>query len=296
MMRGRRAGAPMAVLAATLATILATVVPACLAGDAGAAPPERIVSINICGDLLALGLAPRERIASVTFLAADAIWSPIAERAAGVPQNYGNAEEVLAFDPDLILAGRYTARPTVNLLKRLGYAVLELDVAQSLDDARAQIRAAATAMQVREAGEAMIAHLDARIDAARAARPDVRPLAVVYSPNGFTLGPRSLSGALIAIAGFDNLAERAGIERVGQLPLEQLLLAEPDILIVEAEHSHAPAMATEFLAHPALDALRARVTVAEIPRPLWSCPGPWLSDALDRLLAARARARRPARP
>lgn len=276
--------------------LLATLLGACLPGEAAAAPPERIVSINICGDVLALGLAPRERIASVTFLAADPIWSPIAERAAGVPQNYGNAEEVLALEPDLILAGRYTARPTVNLLKRLGYPVLELDVAQSLDDARAQIRAAAAAMQVHAAGEAMIADLDARIDAARALLPAHRPLAVVYSPNGFTLGPRSLSGALIDIAGFDNLAERAGIERVGQLPLEQLLLAEPDILIVEAEHTHAPAMATQFLAHPALADLRARVIVAEIPRPLWSCPGPWLSDALERLLAARSLARRPASP
>jgi iron complex transport system substrate-binding protein len=275
---------------------LAGFLAASLYANVGAAPPQRIVSINICGDLLALSLAPRSHIASVTFLAADPTMSPIADRAGGVAQNYGMAEEVLAFNPDLVLAGRYTARATVNLLKRLGYEVLEFDVAESLDDARAQIRAAAAAMGVGQAGERMIATLDARIDATLAARGRQRPLALVYGPNGFTLGPRSLSGSLIEIAGFENLAARAGIVRIGQLPLEQLLLAKPDVLLVETESLHAPAMATQILSHPALRDLRRRITVVEIPRPLWSCPGPWMADALDHLEAARLSVRTRAIP
>ena len=271
--------------------VLAALAAACLFGHAGAAPPQRIVSINICGDLLALSLAPRARIASVTFLAADPIMSPIADRATGITQNYGRAEEVLALNPDLVLAGRYTARATVNLLERLGYEVLEFDIAESLDDARAQIRTAAAAMGVPDAGEEMIATLDARIESSLSGQGEERPLAVVYGPNGFTLGPRSLSGSLVEIAGFENLAERAGIVRVGQLPLEQLLLAKPDVLLVETESLHAPSMATQILSHPALEDLRDRITVVEIPRPLWSCPGPWMADALDHLAAARAAVR-----
>lgn len=259
-----------------------------LIGASGASPPERIVSINICGDLLALSLVPRERIASVTFLASDPMTSPIAERAAGIAPNHGKAEEVLALDPDLVLAGRYTARATVNLLRRLGYAVLELDIAETLNDARAQIRAAAAAMGTRATGEHMIATLDARIRAARRTENGQRPLAVVYGPNGFTLGPRSLSGSLVAIAGFDNLADRTGILRTGHLPLEQLLLAAPDVLILETEHARAPAMAMQILSHPALTALGDRITIVQIPRALWSCPGPWLADALHTLAAARA--------
>ena len=270
------------------ALLLCGTVAAFVLSEVSASPPQRIVSINICGDLLALSLAPRERIASVTFLAADPIISPIADRTEGIALNYGKAEEVLSFGPDLVLAGRYTARATVNLLHRLGYPVLEFDIAQSLDDARSQIRAAAGAMGVQEAGEEMIATLDTRIASARADDDGDRPLAVVYGPNGYTLGPRSLSGSLIEIVGFENLAARAGIVGVGHLPLERLLLAEPDVLIAEAEHGHAPAMATQILAHPAMRRLRHRITVTEIPRPLWSCPGPWLADALDHLVAARS--------
>jgi iron complex transport system substrate-binding protein len=275
---------------------LAGVLLASLFGTAGAAPPQRIVSINICGDLLALSLAPRARIASVTFLAADALISPIAEAADGVPLNYGKAEEVLAFEPDLVLAGRYTTRATVALLERLGYPVIELDIAQSLDDVRTQIRVAAAAMGVVAAGEDMIATLDARMEAAAAQRGANRPLAAVYGPNGFTPGSRTLSGSLIELAGFENLAARAGIRHWGSLSLESLLLARPDVLIVEAEGNHAAALANQVLAHPALVDLRSRITVAAVPRPLWSCPGPWIVDALDRLAAARAAVHERSRP
>lgn len=267
---------------------LAGVALASLFVDVDAAPPQRIVSINICGDLLALSLAPRSRIASVSFLAADPIMSPIAKLADGVPLNYGKAEEVLAFEPDLVLAGRYTTRATVALLERLGYPVIELDIVQSLDDVRAQIRVAAAAMGVVAAGEKMIATLDARIEAAAAEQGASRPLAAVYGPNGFTPGPRTLSGSLIELAGFENLAARAGIRTWGNLSLESLLLARPDVLIIEAEGDHAHALANQILSHPALLDLRERITVAAVPRPLWSCPGPWIVDAMDRLAAARA--------
>jgi iron complex transport system substrate-binding protein len=265
-------------------------------GNVGAAPPQRIVSINICGDLLALSLAPRSRIASVSFLAADPIMSPIAKLADGVPLNYGKAEEVLAFEPDLVLAGRYTTRATVALLERLGYTVIELDIAESLDDVRTQIRVAAAAMGVVAAGEDMIATLDARIEAAAAEQHESRPLAAVYGPNGFTPGPRTLSGSLIELAGFENLAARAGILYWGNLSLENLLLARPDVLIIEAEGDHAHALASQILAHPALLDLRQRIIVAAVPRPLWSCPGPWIVDAMDRLAAARAAVHQRSRP
>lgn len=282
-----RVDAPRIVLACLLAAFV-------VHGAMAAPPPVRIVSINICGDLLALTLAPPERIASVTFLAADPNTSPLADRAQGVALNYGKAEEVLTFDPDLVLAGRYTARASVALLERLGLTVVELDVAHSLEDVRGQIRTAARAMGVSEAGEQMIASLDTRIATAASPHDGERPLAAVFGPNGFTAGPRTLSGALMELAGFDNLAARAGIEHWGSLSLEQLLLARPRVLIVEAEERNTPALATQLLAHPALARLRDEATVVQVPRPLWSCPGPWIADALDRLTAARAAIR--ARP
>ena len=45
----------------------------------------RIVSINLCTDQLLLLLAPRSRIASVSHLAANPLYSAYADRAGGLP-------------------------------------------------------------------------------------------------------------------------------------------------------------------------------------------------------------------
>ena len=82
------------------------------------AKPKRIVSLDLCTDQLLIDLVPRERIAAVTHLAADASVSAIPEKARGLPITHGGAEDVLARDPDLILAGPWGVAGTVSLLQR----------------------------------------------------------------------------------------------------------------------------------------------------------------------------------
>ncbi|MCB1809381.1 MAG: ABC transporter substrate-binding protein, partial [Candidatus Competibacteraceae bacterium] len=81
-----------------------------------AALPQRIVSLNLCTDQWLLLLAERNRIASLTWLSADPEESPLAAEAQGIVLNYGQAEDIIPLQPDLILAGTYTARFTVDLL------------------------------------------------------------------------------------------------------------------------------------------------------------------------------------
>ncbi|NIQ93173.1 MAG: ABC transporter substrate-binding protein, partial [Desulfuromonadales bacterium] len=52
------------------------------------------VSLNLCADQLVLQLLERRRIASISFVGADPLYSPVAEEAAGIPLNHGQAEEV----------------------------------------------------------------------------------------------------------------------------------------------------------------------------------------------------------
>jgi iron complex transport system substrate-binding protein len=102
--------------------------------------PQRIVSLNMCVDELVLRLAEPQNIASVTWLSRDPKNSNVAELGARIPVNHGLAEEIIPLNPDLIIAGIYTARTAVAMLKRVGIPVLEIGVPKSLDDIRAQIR------------------------------------------------------------------------------------------------------------------------------------------------------------
>lgn len=255
---------------------------ACAAGAAHGEPPRRVASLHLCADQLLLALADRAQIASVTFLAAEPLASVMAEAAHGIPANRGKAEEIVALHPDLVLAGPFSARATVDLLRRLGLRVLDLPLATGFDEIRGQITLVADALGHPARGARLIAQLDARLR--DVAQPAIRPAAVLYQPGGFTARPGSLEDAVMTAAGLDNLAAR--LDRgSGRVALETLVAAAPALLIVGGEADHLPAQQVRLLAHPALAGLAA--PVVRIPAKLWTCGGWFTAGAVAMLAEAR---------
>ncbi len=256
---------------------------------AGAQEPHarpRVVSLNLCTDELALRLADPGQVLSVTHLARDPLSSNVADLARDVPVNRGLAEEVVPLKPDLVLAGAYTARSATAVLRRLGFEVVELTEPQTLDEAYAQIRMVAARLGVPERGAAMVREMEA----AFARLPPVvgpRPTAVVLRPNGFTTGRGSLADELMEKAGLANLAGRLPTDKMGQLALEEIVRAAPDLVVVNADEAAPPSLADALLHHPALAPFKDR-TLA-LPLKLWTCAGPDLAEAATLLAAARAR-------
>lgn len=250
------------------------------------AQPRRIVSLNVCSDQLLLLLADPSRIASLSFLAAEPASSAMAAQAKGFHLNRGRAEEILPLEPDLVLAGAYGARSTVALLRRLGYPVVEMPLATSLSDVAAHIRMVATVVGEGAKGERLIANFGARLKAIPKPPPGPRPVAVLFEPNGITSGQGTLADAVMAAAGFDNLARRLGVSGVGQVPLEAVVAARPDALILGRLAAEHPSLATASLAHPAL-AQAASGAVANLPHHLWACPIPAVADAVAALALLR---------
>ncbi len=254
-----------------------------LAAPPAAAMPRRVVSLNLCTDQLALALAAPGQLASVTWLARDPAVSAEWRRAADIPVNHGQAEDVVAQAPDLALAGRYTARMAVALLRRLGVTVVEFSPPGSLDDVRAQIREAAAALDRRDAGEAAVAEFDRTLPPPPTGP---RPVAVVYQPNGATVGAGSLIDSVLSAAGFDNLATRLALDTYGRLPLDVLVAGRPDVLVVN-EMRGRPSLAEAMTRHAALDRYWQNGAALEMPQALWICGGPFTARAVARLAAWR---------
>jgi iron complex transport system substrate-binding protein len=246
--------------------------------------PQRIVSMNLCTDELVLRLADRRNIASITWLSRDPNSSNVADLAQGVPINHGVAEEIIPLKPDLVLAGIYTTRAPVALLKRAGMRIVDADVPRSFEDVRRQYRDIAALLGEEERGEHIIAEMDSNLARLASERPSVPPTAILLNPNGFTVGRGSVIDEVITRAGLENAAVRLGIGEYGQVPLEIITMNPVDVLIVSSYRDGPPAMATDLLRHPVFSRLSDRTRVVVIPDRLWNCSGPALVEAVERLM------------
>jgi iron complex transport system substrate-binding protein len=246
--------------------------------------PHRIVSMNLCTDELVLRLADRQNIASITWKAREPDQSNVVDLAQGIPINHGLAEEIIPLKPDLLLAGIYTTRPTVALLKRAGIRAVDADVMRSFDDVRQQYREVAALLGEQERGERVIAEMDSNLARLARERPSVPPTAIVLHANNYTFGGGSLIDEVVTHAGFENMATRLGIGESGQVPLEIITMNPVDVLIVSSYRDGPSAMGTELLRHPVLSHLSDRTRVVVLPNRLTDCGGPALVQAVERLM------------
>ena len=99
--------------------------------------------MNVCTDQLLLLLVDKTRIASLSYFATDAGYSSLAMEAAGIPLNRGQADEVMALHPDLVLTSAFSATFAANALQRLSQRVERLGFATTREEVVQILRTAA---------------------------------------------------------------------------------------------------------------------------------------------------------
>lgn len=264
--------------------LLRVLAAACLlaaAGPAEAAPPQRVVSMNLCTDQLAMMLARPGQLTAISDIASDPVSSAMSEEAATYPAHHNSAEEIFLLQPDLVLAGAYSPSATLDMLRRLGLRVEVFPIGSDFDDVRASVRRMGMLLGTQAHAEALIARMDAEIDTPEAAS---RPRAAIYYSNGFTSGAESLADAVLAAAGYDNIAVEKGYRGLSRLPLETLVLSAPELLVTGQEYE-SPARAQEILGHPALRGISK--SSASVSGRLWVCATPRAAEAVAQLRALR---------
>lgn len=255
----------------------------CAAGAAAQDRPQRIVSLNLCTDELLMRLVDSDRIASITYLSHQPQSAPpdLAELAARLPANRGQAEEVAMQDPDLVVAGLYAARATVGLLRRLGYRVVEFPPAADFDDIRANIRAMGEAVGEPERAEALIADMNARLAMLPGDGGPGSPVFAALGANLATPGRGTLGASAIRAAGYRPLGEALGYDGERNATLEDVILARPEVIAAATDWASPPAMASQILDHPALKALDAVRPAEPAPARLWACGSPLVAEAAE---------------
>ncbi|NGN43208.1 ABC transporter substrate-binding protein [Mesorhizobium sp. CGMCC 1.15528] len=252
--------------------------------------PHRVVSMNVCTDQLAMLIAGAGQLYSVSYLAGDRNASVLADQAGGYVVNHGLAEEVFLMQPDLIIAGTFTTRTTVELLRRLGFRVEEFAPANSLDDIREHIARMGELLGRQEKAAELVKRIDNDLATLRAQPPSSKSVATYYA-NSYTSGSGTLVDALIGVSGLENVAARLGLTGTSKLPLELLLLANPDLIVSSEGDYAAPALAEEGYVHPAFKAVTAGSKAVNISTKYTICGAPFTLEAAHMLRDAAGAAK-----
>ncbi|MCW2318034.1 iron complex transport system substrate-binding protein [Rhodoblastus acidophilus] len=264
---------------------------ACFAPCAWSAQ-ARIASINMCTDQLLLALADPEQIAGLGPYARDPQMSWLAEQAKNYPRLSGEAEDLIALNPDLVLAGKYGKKATRDLLQDHGVKIAEFDVPRSIEDVKTQVRRVGEIVGHPERARALNDSIDAAAARARASAADGRVRVLAVSRRGWVAGSNGLLSSLLATVGVANSASDLGLRSGGFVTLETIIATEPDLILVAESSPRAEDQGKAMLLHPSLDRRYPPARRIVIPEALTMCGGPMLPAALDRLSDAIGQASR----
>ena len=248
--------------------------------------PQRVVTVNLCLDQLALRLAAPGQLVGISYLSLDPRISVMADRARGVAPVRATVESILTLRPDLVIFDADAHAVIKRLLRGAGVPILEVRWAASLENAEAIIARMAAALGRDTEGQALIGEMREQRRRLTWLGPPTGTAAVLQANRG-TSSKGSLMDELLRLSGYRNLAAELGIGAYGRLPLEAVLAGQPDLLVLDGNANAHPSRATEFVDHRALESLAGRTRLVSVPIRYSICAGPENFEAMRLLAEAR---------
>ncbi|ROS04836.1 iron complex transport system substrate-binding protein [Sinobacterium caligoides] len=243
------------------------------------AEPQRVVSLNLCTDQLVLALAAPQQIAAVSKLAGDELLSNYVKEALQYPSVGKDAEKIVGFNPDLVLATNYTDPILAAWLQRFGYHYKPYELPQQLSAVPAYIQDVAELLGQGDRGRQMTAEFQQRLSKLDNTLPPVR--VAVVSANLYVAGGGTLPDQLLRRMGAINVAALDIANGWGYVSLEQLLSWQPDYILMQRDSLNGASRAEQVLSHRALQVLLEKGRRINVPAKYWICAGPELVDAAE---------------
>ena len=230
-------------------------------------PPQRILTYSLGHDEIVLSLVDTERIAAVGKFTGNDSYSNVADWVAGIPIYEKGAENVLAQQPDLFIASKYTEADIVDLIKEAGIPVVRPSLENSSEGNIPNILLVGYLLGVEERALELASEIKERLATVtgrvapqgHSDRPTVISI-TRYSEKIYVPGSETTVGGIIETAGGINAAARDGLEGIQKVSIESVASFHPDaILITQSGDSGGDALREDLLAHPALVAVPAVV-------------------------------------
>jgi iron complex transport system substrate-binding protein len=222
------------------------------------AAPQRIVSMTLGTDELLLDLVGPERLAAVTYLAADATTSNIAGRPElaeieAVVEPNPSPEQIIALEPDLVFVASFTEATVIEQLRGAGLPVFAVSFFSSIEAMQDNILTIGEVVGEAAGAEAIVAQMDAQlaqIEQALEPAGDALPGVLYLSTGGWVAGSESTVDDIIRRAGGANVA--GDLVDWQQISEEALIELNPDVVVLSPY-----VLDEEFVGNPAFQTMAA---------------------------------------
>ena len=229
--------------------------------------PERILTLSIYTDEIALGLVTSDKLVAINRFHDDPKESVIVEKARKIPEKVGNptAEQIIAWHPDVVFATPWTSPDQIAALENMKIPVVVCGASDSYEEVQSNIRLMAAGLWEEERGEKLIAAMD---EVKREIADKVAKIPESERKSVVLLSVMTSYGG--AGSAFDNMCKHAGVTNAsaavgvknGQILTKELLVkSNPDLLLLP-NYDDKGAFDTQkfiggYLDDPALQSMKA---------------------------------------
>ena len=141
-------------------------------------------------------------------------------------------EEIIALEPDVVLAASIADEEIVDQLREAGIDVYVFDVAMTLEDVQTDVQTAGQLTGSCDGAGVAAEWMDERMAILEDALEDEdRPLALYAMGDGYTAGEFTFQDEVLTSAGVENLGAEAGIEGWDIISDETVLEEDPEWII-----------------------------------------------------------------
>lgn len=229
--------------------------------------PQRIVSLTTSTDNILLGLVKPERVVCANVLVDDPVSSNIVELGRNIPNKvrHPKVEEILAMEPDLVIAADWGDISYVESLRNMGINVVVVKGAKNVQEIRDNIRLIAAAVGEPQRGERLVAMMDDRLAEIKTRvdkiPPEQRKRVLLISLMNNYGGKNCIYDDACTLAGVTNCLSEYGLQRGDKLTKEMMVQMDPDIIFLPTYNAHGSfdiqGFRDKYLKDPALQQMKA---------------------------------------
>lgn len=245
------------------------------------ADPERVVVLQASAAQTMWELNASEEVVGMP-IASYTTYLEGAENRTNVLTEDGavNVEQVVALEPDLVLAPNVVPNETVNQLRRNDITVFKLSFGRSLEGIYAKTRLVGRLTGNCAAADRVVTDMQNEVrEIGEIAAGPPTPKVLFYMPSNYTAGEGTFIHRAIELAGGENVAATAGVSGYAPINEEWVVQHDPEVIVVQegfplpntevfqstyaVEHDQVVTVDRNYISQPAPRVVRPMRTMAE---------------------------------